>query len=122
MRRPDVVHLAEQDDDERSWRAEWEAALTLLDLDLDAAEALLAASRGGPTAGAVEALGSWTPPAGLGRLPESLQERAEAVLARQLRVIEDVAQAAVRSRQQLELSRRMAPSQPTPPLFVDAAV
>lgn len=112
----------DQHDPERSWRAEWEAALTQLDLDLDAAEALLTATRGGPGAGAVEALGSWTPPAGLGRLPESLQERAQAVLARQLRVIEDVAQAAVRSRQQLEVSRRMAPSQPTPPLFVDAAV
>lgn len=113
---------AEGPDAERSWRTAWEAALSQLDLDLDAAEALLAATRGGPAAGAVEALGSWTPPAGIGRLPESLQERAEAVLARQLRVIEDVARAAVRSRQQLEVSRRMAPSQPTPPLFVDAAV
>lgn len=109
-------------DAERSWRTEWEAALAQLDLDLDAAEALLAATTSASSAVAVEALGSWTPPAGIGRLPESLHERAEAVLARQLRVIEDVARAAVRSRQQLELSRRMAPSQPTPPLFVDAAV
>lgn len=109
-------------DAERSWRAEWEAALTQLDLDLDAAEALLAATRGGPDADTVQALGSWTPPAGIGRLPDSLQERAQAVLARQLRVIEDVAHAAVRSRQQLEVSRRMAPAQPATPLFVDAAV
>ena len=112
----------DQVDPERSWRAEWEAALTQLDLDLDAAEALLAATRGGSDVEAVAALGSWTPPAGIGRLPESLQERAQAVLARQLRVIEDVAHAAVRSRQQLEVSRRMAPAQPATPLFVDAAV
>ena len=113
---------ADGPDAERSWRTEWEAALAQLDLDLDAAEALLAAAPGAAGAGAVEALGSWTPPAGIGRLPESLQERAEAVLARQLRVIEDVAHAAVRSRQQLEVSRRMAPAQPATPLFVDAAV
>jgi hypothetical protein len=104
------------------WRAEWEAALAQLDLDLDVAESLLASAADIVPADAVEAMGSWTPPANIGPLPESLAERARLVLARQLAVIEDVAAAAVRSRQHLEVTRRMRPEPPSGPLFVDAAV
>ena len=107
---------------EQGWRSAWEAALADLDLELDAAEALLASTRSAGAAEAVLALGSWTPPANLGQLPESLAERAQAVLDRQLQVIEDLAHAAVRSRQQLEVGRRMLPAEPAAPLFVDAAV
>ncbi len=108
--------------DEPDFRAEWERALAALDLDLDAAEALLASMRGGRELEVADALGSWSPPAGIGRLPDSLAERAQAVLDRQVRIIEDVANAAVRSRQQLEVGRRMSAVAPAAPLFVDAAV
>jgi hypothetical protein len=103
------------------FRVEWERALARLDLDLDAAEALLAAARTGREVDLAAALGSWAPPAGIGQLPESMLERAQIVLERQLRVLEDVANAAVHSRRQLEVGRRMSAHEPTRPLYVDAA-
>jgi hypothetical protein len=107
---------------EPDWRAAWQGALAELELDVEAAEAMLAAARLGADLDPLAGLGSWTPPEGIGALPESLRERAEIVMERQLRVIEDVANAAVRSRQHLELGRRMQPDQaPARPLYVDAA-
>jgi hypothetical protein len=54
-------------------------------------------------------------------LPESLEERARIVLARQLEVAERLATAAVHSRQQLAFARRADVTPPARPLFVDAA-
>ncbi|GAB3596315.1 hypothetical protein GCM10027446_22970 [Angustibacter peucedani] len=106
--------------DEAAWRVAWEDALTALELDVDSVERMLASLHDG-RGELVEPTGSWTPPV-VGPLPESLRERAQLVLARQLRVMEDVAHAAVRSRQHLEVQRRMRPDDATSrPLFVDAA-
>jgi hypothetical protein len=103
------------------WQQAWEQALAALELDVVEAERMLRAARGGEEAVTPPGLGSWAPPAGLGPLPESLAERAQIILARQLAVIEDVAAAAFRSRQHLEVTRRMRPDTHTGPLFVDAA-
>ena len=107
---------------EKDWRAVWEATLNDLEQDVDAAEAILAAVHRGEHDTLPGGLGSWTPPVGIAPLPASLAERAQLILERQLRVIEDVAHAATRSRQQNEVSRRMRSDQaPSRPLFVDAA-
>jgi hypothetical protein len=101
------------------FRVEWEQALAALELDVAAAEHLLAATRTGTETDA--GLGSWAPPASIGPIPEDLVERARIVLARQLALVEEVATAAVTSRQHLEVHRRMRQDHPSSrPLFVDA--
>jgi hypothetical protein len=106
---------------ERDWRAVWEATLAELEQDVETAEAVLAAVRHGDHEDLPTMPGSWAPPTDFAPLPESLLERAQLVLERQLRVIEDVATAATRSRQQNEVSRRMRADQaPSRPLYVDA--
>lgn len=103
-----------------SWTAEWGRALHDLELDVEHAEALLRALHSG--AESADAPAPWSPPSNLGPLPESLRERAQQVLARQLELTAQVAAAAVRSRRDLVLARRIegtpAPSQP---MYVDAA-
>jgi hypothetical protein len=106
------------------WRAAWVSALDDVELGVEQAEQLLSRLHSGPadpedTLG--ELTGSWTPPTGLGPLPESLEERARIVLARQLEVAERLATAAVHSRQQLAFARRADVTPPARPLFVDAA-
>lgn len=108
-------------DTDGSWQHAWEAALAGLELDLHAAEALLHAVHDGTHDDLPAALGSWTPPAGIGPLPATLAERAQLVLERQIAVIEQIAHATTRSRQHLEMQRRMADRAPSRPLFVDAA-
>jgi hypothetical protein len=108
--------------EELEFRVEWEHALAALELDVEHAERLLQSIHAGADEELPRALGSWTPPASIGTLPESLVDRAQVVLARQLAVIEDVASAAIRSRQHLEVQRRMRPDDATSrPLFVDAS-
>lgn len=105
---------------ESAWRAAWEEALTALELDVDAVERMLGSLHDG-RGELRHPIGSWSPP-DVGPLPESLRERAELVLARQVRVMQDVVHAAVRSRQHLELQRRMRPDDAASrPLYVDAA-
>ena len=108
--------------EEAVFRVSWEAALAELELEVDAAERLLAAVRAGASNDLPTGLGSWEQPAGLSPLPESMVERAQIVLDRQLRVVGDLAHAAVRSRQHLEVQRRMRPDDAVArPMFVDAA-
>lgn len=102
-----------------SWQLSWEQALADLELDLDTAQALLQSVHDNDDLPA--GLGSWAPPAGLGPLPATLAERAQLVLERQIAIIEQVAHAATRSRQHLEMQRRMSEQAPSRPLFVDAA-
>lgn len=119
MSAPDRQQRAGEESD---FHAEWERALAELELDVTEAERLLQAVRGGSVGDVPEALGSWTPPAGIGRLPGSLVERASLVRARQLAVIVDMTSAVTRSRQHLEIQRRMRPDDATVrPMFVDAA-
>jgi hypothetical protein len=106
------------------WSTAWAHALDAVELDLDEAERLLTrlhADALDPVAALTAARGAWAPPVGLGPLPESMEERARIVLARQLDVAERLAAAAVHSRQQLAFTRHADVRPPARPLFVDAA-
>jgi hypothetical protein len=106
------------------WQDAWLRALEDVELGVEEAERLLARLHPDAPDDAVAhppLTGAWAPPTGLGPLPESLEERARIVLARQLQVAERLAAAAVRSRQQLAFARRADVTAPARPLFVDAA-
>jgi hypothetical protein len=98
------------DGESADWQRAWVRALDDVELGVQEAERLLGSLSG-----------AWAPPTGLGPLPESLEERARIVLARQLEVAERLAAAAVLSRQQLAFARRADVTAPARPLFVDAA-
>ena len=86
-----------------AWPDAWEQALDELELDVAAAERLLAAAHG---AGVMLApVRTWRPPVMLGPLPASLEERARTLRDRQLEVARAVSEAAVRSRRQLAATR-----------------
>lgn len=86
------------------WSDAWERALDALELDVAAAELLLAAAHG--TGGGMAApVRTWRPPVNLGPLPASLEERARTLRDRQLEVAQAVSEAAVRSRRQLAATR-----------------
>jgi hypothetical protein len=106
------------------WQYAWVRALEDVELGVEEAERLLARLHPDAPDDAVAhapLTGAWAPPTGLGPLPESLEERARIVLARQLAVAERLATAAVHSRQQLAFARRADVTAPARPLFVDAA-
>jgi hypothetical protein len=102
------------------WTAAWAQALDDLELDVLRAEQLLRAVHGAGEQ--PDAPRPWDPPANLGPLPETMLERAQQVHARQLEVTTQLAAAAVRSRRDLDLARRIEGTPaPSRPLFVDAA-
>lgn len=109
------------------WTQAWTDALTTLELDVAACERLLHAVHIGaelpPSYGPADgSLGAWVPPTAIGPLPETLQERARTVLARQLEVAEALAAAALQSRQQLAFADRVQTGRsPARPVFVDVA-
>jgi hypothetical protein len=107
------------------WQAAWAGALDEVELGVEQAEELLSRLHAGRSVDPHESLsslhGAWAPPTGLGPLPESMEERARTVLARQLEVGERLAAAAVQSRQQLAFTRRADVTAPARPLYVDAA-
>jgi hypothetical protein len=109
------------------WTQVWTDALTGLEMDVVACERLLDAVHAGadlpPSYSTADgSLGSWVPPTDLGPLPESLEERARTVLARQLEVAEALAQAASQSRQQMLFAGKVQTGRaPARPVFVDAA-
>lgn len=97
------------------WDTAWASALDEMEIAVREAEALLTdAHRPAPVACA-----AWTPPAGIGPLPASLEERARAVLERQLAVAQALATAMVRSRRQLRALATLAPVPVHPPVYVD---
>jgi len=110
--------------DPSGWSTAWASALDAVELDLQEAERLLSrlhAEALDPVAALSAARGAWAPPVGLGPLPESMEERARTVLARQLEVAERLAAAAVQSRKQLAFTRHADVTPPARPLYVDAA-
>jgi hypothetical protein len=97
------------------WDAAWAGALDEMEIAVREAEALLTdAHRPAPIASA-----TWTPPVGIGPLPAGLQERAHAILERQLAVAQALAAAMVRSRRQLRALATLVPAATHPPVFVD---
>ena len=105
------------------WQDAWERALDDVEMDVERAERLLTSLHAAGDAGAALSTlhGAWAAPAGLGPLPESLEERARTVLARQLDLADRLAAAAVHSRQQLAFARGADVRPPARPLYVDAA-
>jgi hypothetical protein len=102
------------------WFDAWVAALDTLELDVSAAEALLADDqrlRERPLAD------PWHPPAGMGPLPLDLRPRADAILTRQLAVGEAIARTLVGNRRQAALLHRMeGGSEARRPAYVDCAM
>ena len=108
---------------QQDWTQAWTDALTVLELDVAACERLLhAVHTGAELPEADGTLGAWVPPASIGPLPETLQERARTVLARQLEVGEALAMATTRSRQQMAFADKVETGRsPARPVYVDAA-
>ena len=99
------------------WDQAWADALAELELSVDEAEALLRAGHAAvPAAPAV-----WQPPAGLGLLPSPLADRARALLGRQLRVAQQLAEAAAHSRRQLRAVDGMRAEAESSPVYLDLA-
>ncbi len=102
-----------------AWDTAWSDALAELELSVDEAEALLRAGhaeRTGPLRAA-----TWQPPSGLGQLPAPLVDRARAILTRQLRVAQQLAEAAAHSRRQLRAVDGMRADSEASPVFIDTA-
>lgn len=98
-----------------TWGAAWEAALAELELDVAAAEAVLALDH---IADAPQR-SAWTPPAGLGPLPAPLAERARALLDRQLEVGRRLAEAAELSRRHSRAAQALRQAPPAVPVYLD---
>lgn len=103
-----------------AWDAAWSDALAELELSVDEAEALLVADHAAARLGVMRAAG-WTPPSGLGMLPAPLLDRARALLARQLRVAQQLADAAAHSRRQLRAVDGMRGDAESTPVYLDTA-
>lgn len=105
------------------WHDAWSAALEVLELDVLEAERLLALGRAPADAGELMPVpGAWTPPRVRGALPADLRARAEAILARQLRVADDLVRAMGSNRRELQVARKMNSGavDRTRPVFVDS--
>ncbi|WP_298461660.1 hypothetical protein [uncultured Cellulomonas sp.] len=99
------------------WDAAWSDALAELELSVDEAEALIRAGHTQP----LRLLGAWQPPSGLGMLPAPLVDRARALLARQVRVAQQLAEAAAHSRRQLRAVEGMRADAESTPVYLDTA-
>jgi hypothetical protein len=98
-----------------SWQECWAAALTELELDVDAAERVLTSAHLPPGRRA------WVPPTGLGPLPAPLRDRAEALLARQTEVARQIAEAAVLARRHARAAQSLRTTDAAAPVYVDVA-
>jgi hypothetical protein len=92
---------------QQAWHQAWCVALDDLELDVTEAEHLLEARRGTPAPAQLRLVGGWQPPAVDGPLPGDLRMRAQAILARQLRVAEDLVKVIAVGHRELQVARRM---------------
>lgn len=95
------------------WDAAWEAALTALELDVEATARVLDHDHV-PTPP-----DPWAPPTGLGPLPAELEHRARALLARQVELSRRVAEAAVLARRHGQVAQAMRSVPPAVPVYLD---
>ena len=105
------------------WYDAWCRALQAVELDVEAAEALVARLHAEQDEGApAEVLApAWTPPSLPGPLPGDLAERAERVLQRQLDVSRRLAEAMALARSHRRALAKLDASEP-PPVYVDRAL
>ena len=102
------------------WRNAWSQALDDLEMDVAAAEALLADDH---RARELPRPDPWSPPEGLGPLPLDLRPRADAILARQLATAEALVVAMTAHRRQAALIGRIESGEPAPrPAYVDCSM
>lgn len=102
------------------WRNAWTAALDEMELDVAAAEAMLAADHRHAEHPPSDL---WNAPTDLGALPPELRPRADTILARQLRAAEDVARRMVATRQQMAMNARMETGEAVKrPVYLDCAM
>ena len=99
-----------------SWVAAWEKALTDLELDVAAAEKLLAHDH---LADALASRPAWAPDPGLGPLPASLEDRARALLGRQIETARRLAEAADLSRRHSRAVQALRQEPPSVPVYLD---
>ncbi|NTW41024.1 MAG: hypothetical protein HGA44_14300 [Cellulomonadaceae bacterium] len=97
-----------------TWTAAWDAALTALELDVDAAERMLALDH---IADAPP--DPWRAPQGLGPLPAPLADRARTLLARQIEIGQRLAEAAELSRRHSRAALALRSRGPAMPVYVD---
>ncbi|WP_149203363.1 hypothetical protein [Actinotalea subterranea] len=98
-----------------TWGSAWEAALTALELDVEAAERMLALDHIADT----PPRDPWAPPVGLGPLPAALGDRALALLDRQIEVGRRMAEAADLSRRHGRAAQALRSGAPSVPVYVD---
>ncbi|MBO1751254.1 hypothetical protein J4G33_05505 [Actinotalea sp. BY-33] len=103
------------DDGTTDWGTAWEEALGALELDVDAAEAMLALDH----LADLPAHDPWSPPVHMGPLPVTLVERAKAVLDRQIEVGRRLAEAADLSRRHSRAAQTLRSAPPSSPVYLD---
>ena len=99
----------------------WARALDELELEVDRAEQLLSAEHARLDEAAACPPAPWLPPSLRTPLPDTLRERAERLLDRQLVVTGRLAAAMTSSRRHLDVVERLVPSDPRP-MYVDQAL
>lgn len=97
------------------WGAAWEAALTELEVDVAAVEAMLALDR----IAEAPPRDPWAPPVGLGPLPAPLVDRARTLLDRQIEVGRRLAEAAELSRRHSRAAQALRQAPPSVPVYLD---
>ncbi len=101
------------------WDQAWSAALSDLELAADEAERLLSLAHL-PSTTEVAQVSTWRPPHGLGPMPLSLRERAQALVDRQIDLARRTAEAARMSRRQARVADVLATRPPARPVYLDA--
>jgi hypothetical protein len=105
--------------DAPDWDRAWAQALTDLEVAADEAERLLSMAHL-PSTAQVAQVAAWRPPHGLGPLPYSLKERAEALVSRQRDLARRTAEAARMSRRQARVADQLSTRPPAVPVYLDA--
>jgi hypothetical protein len=103
------------------WQRAWVAALDELEMDVEATATLL---DGEHRARELPAAQSWRPPVGLGPLPAPLRGRAEAILARQMDVAEQISRTIAVNRRQSAFAAKLETGDAgaARPAYVDTAI
>lgn len=101
----------------------WESTLDTLEGDVTALEQQIPVGVDpGMDLLSVSSLSDWTPPEGLGPLPEHLRERAVQILQRQLMVAEGLVTQITFSKRQRDLAARMLPLDRPAAAFIDQSL
>ena len=106
------------DDRAAGFDAAWVEALTTLEMDVATAEAMLDNDHL-PSVEAVARMTAWQPPTGLGPLPASLLDRAQALADRQRSVAEAITRAMISNRRHLAALDQMRATPPSRPVYLD---